>query len=127
MLAVAKKKRGERGPAATHPMMTIWRKRLGQEVRKRRGSEKQEAFAAKIHISRAQLSIIENGARSYNIDPLLQALAGADADPVADLVSIAQNLNSLQGEAIAACRIVIEAFADGRAELVSHLVETLKL
>jgi transcriptional regulator with XRE-family HTH domain len=108
-------------------MMAVWRKRLGQEIKERRGTEKQESFANRIKISRAQLSIIERGARSYSIDPVLQILAGVSADPVATLVSISKGLNSLEADAIEACHVIVEAFADGRGSLVKGLVDALQL
>lgn len=98
-------------------MMPIWRKKLGEEVRRIRGTKGQKEVASAVGISRVQLSIIENGTRSYSIEPLLVILAGINvsakeitkADPIKALVSLSSGLNALNSEEIEACRTVVEA------------------
>lgn len=115
-------------------MMRVWLKRIGARVKKVRADlgEKQEAFGKRIHVSRAQLSIIENGSRSYGIEPLLHVLAGldkdgSDLDPVRSLLDLARGLNSITADDLAACRSLIEALSDSRRTLALGLMKTLAL
>lgn len=110
-------------------MEPVWLKRLGNEVAERRKkvNGKQEAFADSIRLSRQTMGIIEAGKRSYGIGPLLQVLAGIESDPVKSLVGMGRELNSLDGETIEACRIIVEAVNDDRRALAVALVKTLEL
>lgn len=52
-----------------------WLKHIGDEVKKLRGGEIQESFADRVGLSRQELSIIENGSRSYGIESLIKIFA----------------------------------------------------
>lgn len=71
------------------PVSRRWLKEIGEDLQHRRDAtdEKQHVFADRLGISRATMSAIENGSRSYGIVPLLRALAGVTKDPVKDLMS----------------------------------------
>jgi transcriptional regulator with XRE-family HTH domain len=126
----AKKKQSMAGrrKIKQHPMMRIWRARLGNEVLKRRLEKKigQAQFAAQIGISRQQLSIIENGGRSYTIEPLLRVLAGVDADPIKGLVSMVKEWNNFDEATIEAVRVVVEMYSDSRRQLVKPVIDSWK-
>jgi transcriptional regulator with XRE-family HTH domain len=66
-----------------------WLQLIGEHVRELRGNVNQEDFAARCGISRAMLSIVENGKRSYGVRVLAQILAKgqANADWFSRLVS----------------------------------------
>lgn len=108
-------------------MMQVWLKRIGSEVVRRRDSEKQEAFADRIKISRATLSVIENGTHGYGVEPLLQVLAGVDSDPVISLLEISKDLNSLDAKTVKLVRLLVEALNDGRRSLAETLVGSLEM
>ncbi len=59
------------------PVAEAWVKRLGETIAQMRKPKfpKQAALEDECGISRAQLSIIETGSRSYSIDPLMKVLA----------------------------------------------------
>lgn len=84
--------------------MEGWLVRLGREVARRRDALgfKQDAFAEHLKISRDTLSAIENGSRSYTIEPLLQVLAGLHPKPADSLMDMAAGLDVLQPEEAAA-------------------------
>lgn len=83
------------------PAMDAWLKLLGEELVSRRKPRKQEDFADTIGISRGQLSIIENGGRSYGIEPLLTVLVGLnpERDPHTSLIEITAKLDEVDLEA----------------------------
>lgn len=58
-----------------------WLKAIGNEVKKIRGDEKQEAFGDRVGLSRQELSIIENGSRSYGIESLFKILIATKVKP----------------------------------------------
>ncbi len=74
-LAVATKENIPQGP------IKHWLEQVGATVKELRGKEKQDAFAKRVRISRAQLIIIEKGKRSYGIEPLLRILSGVTTEP----------------------------------------------
>lgn len=70
----------------SHSGLRLWLETLGEEVQKKRGDEKQEAFARRIGVSTKTLSIIETGARPYGVDALYRVLSALSADPMKELL-----------------------------------------
>ncbi len=108
-------------------MMGVWLKRIGTEIARRRAGETQEAFARRVGISRQQLSIIENGKRSYSIEPLLAILTGIGTDPVQSLLDMTAHLNALDTKTIDAVRTVVECLSDGRRVFVAPVIQSWQL
>lgn len=83
--------------ALRHAAMAGWLVRLGKQVSDRRESLdlKQDALAERLKISRDTLSAIENGSRSYTVEPLLQVLVSLYPDPPSSLMEMTKNLDGL--------------------------------
>lgn len=65
----------------SHSALKLWRIKIGEEVKRVRGEDKQDAFAERVGVSTSTLSIIENGSRDYGVDALLRVLAAMGPDP----------------------------------------------
>jgi transcriptional regulator with XRE-family HTH domain len=108
--------------------MGVWVKKLGKELSKIRDErgEKQDAFAARIGVSRTTLSQIENGSRGYSVKPLLTVLAGLTDNPVDKLLELAGKLNDIDPVTIRTCTMVMELASDPeRRDLTAEVVEAL--
>lgn len=88
-----------------HPMLQIWLEKLGEKLRERREltwGKKQEQLAVAAGVTRAMVSIIENGTRGYGIEALLRVVSAIEGgpkqktvDPVAAILSASKEASNL--------------------------------
>ena len=99
-------------------MLKAWLKMLGEEVRAARKASglKHDVFAREIGVSKATLSIMANGTRSYGVDGLLAALAAGGRDPVK--VILKQELPEVNSEH-QRLHEKLEAVLNGESDLAS--------